>query len=352
MSLLKAIRTRDASALPGRRDEAWRYSDLKGALRTVPEASPPAPAPDGPPPLADVATDNAIVVVNGHSPTIRFVAQAGAPRTLRLRVVAEASNTAHSGVLALELPEGADLTLIETYEGSGSAYVSDFALAISMGAGARLERIVLLDEPADAVSVSQAEVELSPRADFRQTVIASGARLQRHETQVRHPGGGASARLDGLYLLADRRHADLTTVLTHAAPDGVADQLTKGLVRDQARGVFQGRIVVEEGADQTDARMAHHALLLNDGAEVDAKPELEIYADDVSCTHGNTVGSLDEDALFYMRSRGIPEAEARALLMEAFVGQVVDRIEHEGAREAVRAWVAARLTAMASGAAS
>jgi Fe-S cluster assembly protein SufD len=107
--------------------------------------------------------------------------------------------------------------------------------------------------------------------------------------------------------------------------------------------VFQGRIVVEEGADRTDARMGHHALLLNDGAEVDAKPELEIYADDVSCAHGNTVGSIDEDALFYMKARGLPDAEARALLMEAFIGEVVDRIERETAREAVRLFVAERL---------
>ncbi len=343
MSLLKAIRTRDASALPGRRDEAWRYSDLKGVLRAIPESSPTAPAPTAPPPLAAIAADNEIVVVNGRCAVHRFVAQPGAPRVLRLRVVADADHTVHSGVLALDLPAGSDLTLIETYEGHGSAYVSDFALAISMGEGARLERIVLMDEAADAISVSQSEIELSPKAAFRQTVIASGARLQRHETQVRHPGGGARARLDGLYVLADRRHADFTTVLTHAGPDGVTDQLTKGLVKDQARGVFQGKIAVEEGADRTDARMGHHALLLNDGAEVDAKPELEIYADDVSCAHGNTVGSLDEDALFYIRSRGIPEAEARALLMEAFVGAVVDRIEHDAARDAARAWVADRL---------
>ena len=101
--------------------------------------------------------------------------------------------------------------------------------------------------------------------------------------------------------------------------------------------------MVEEGADRTDARMGHHALILSDRAEVDAKPELEIYADDVSCAHGNTVGALDDEALFYARQRGIPLDEARALLTEAFVGEVVDRIGHEGAREIVRAWVAERL---------
>ena len=115
------------------------------------------------------------------------------------------------------------------------------------------------------------------------------------------------------------------------------------MVTDQARGVFQGRIVVQPGADRTDARMGHHALILSDRAEVDAKPELEIFADDVACAHGNTVGALDEEALFYAEQRGIPEADARAMLTEAFVGEVVDRIAHEGAREVVRAWVANRL---------
>ena len=346
MSLMKAIATRDASLLPGRRDEDWRYSDLRAALRTVPGPSPEAARPTTPPPLAQLPADNEIVVVNGRCEVMGFHAVAGLPRTLRLRVVSHAEGTAHQGVLTLDLEPDAELTLIETYEGQGSGYLSDFSLAISIGEGARLERIVLIDEPADAVSISQSQVELRPGARFAQTVVATGGKLQRHETHVVHPGSGAEVRLDGLYLLGGKRHADLTSVVDHVAPDGVTTQLAKGLVRDQARGVFQGRIVVEEGADRTDARMGHHALLLNDGAEVDAKPELEIYADDVSCAHGNTVGSIDEDALFYMRARGLPDAEARALLMEAFIGAVVDRIERESARDAVRLFVAERLRAL------
>ncbi len=346
MSLMQALQARDASLLPGRRDEDWRWSDLRSVLRAVPPPSPAADKPTSPPPLAELATDSEIVVVNGRAETFGFHAVAGLPRTLRLRIVSRADQTAHQGALTLDIEPGAELTLIETYEGEGSGYLSDFSLAVSVGEGARLERIVLLDEPADAVSISQSQVELQAGAQFSQTVLASGAKLQRHETHVRHPGGGAQVRLDGLYLLGGRRHADLTTVVDHSAVDGVTDQLTKGLVKDQARGVFQGRIVVAQGADRTDARMGHHALLLNDGAEVDAKPELEIYADDVSCAHGNTVGSLDEDALFYMRARGLPEPEARALLMEAFVGEVVDRIRHEGARAAVHAWVSDKLRAL------
>lgn len=345
MSLMKAIETGDASLLPGRRTEDWRYSDLKGVLRAIPPRSPEADAPSTAAPLP-LETDNEIVVVNGRCEVFGFHARAGLPRTLRLRVVSRADGTVHQGALTLDLEPEADLTLIETYEGEGAGYVSELSLAISIGEGASLKRIVLLDEPADAISISQSQVELQPGARFAQTVIASGAKLQRHETHVFHPGGGADVQIDGLYLLAGKRHADLTSVVTHALPDGTTRQLTKGLVQDQARGVFQGKIVVEEGADRTDARMGHHALLLNDGAEVDAKPELEIYADDVSCAHGNTVGSLDEDALFYMKARGLPDADARALLMEAFIGEVIDGIQHEAAREQVHAWVALKLRSL------
>jgi Fe-S cluster assembly protein SufD len=128
--------------------------------------------------------------------------------------------------------------------------------------------------------------------------------------------------------------------VNHVGPGGTTDQLTKGSVRDAARAVFQGQIQVAPGADQTDARMGHHGLILSDGAEIDAKPELEIFADDVSCAHGNTVGALDEDALFYIRSRGVPLDQARAMLVEAFSQEVIDRIETEALREVAQAWLA------------
>jgi Fe-S cluster assembly protein SufD len=240
----------------------------------------------------------------------------------------------------IEVGAGGRLTLFETYESLVDGAACEADLDIRLGEGARLERIVLADGGAETVLVSRAEVTLAPGARLAQTTLTAGGRRLRLETRVAHPGGGAAARLDGVYLLADRRHADLTTVVDHVGPGGTTDQLSKGVVGGQARGVFQGRIVVRPGADQTDARMGHHALILSERAEVDAKPELEIFADDVACAHGNTVGALDEDALFYAEQRGIPEAEARAMLTEAFVGEVVDRIEHEGARNVVRAWAA------------
>jgi Fe-S cluster assembly protein SufD len=337
MSLARAIETGDLAQLPSRREEDWHWTDLRGLIRQLPEPSAPIAAalPAGP---FDALADRVLMVANGRGPT-----EGAGEGVTALRFVGEGGG-AHAADHAIGVPAGASLVLLESYEGEGG-HVAEFDLSIRLGEGARLERIVLADEDAAAVIVSRAEVELAPGASFAQTVIASGARRQRLETRVSHPGGGASARLDGVYVLADQRHADITTVVTHAGMDGTTEQLTKGVVRDQARGVFQGRIVVQPGADKTDARMGHHALILSERAEVDAKPELEIFADDVACAHGNTVGALDQDALFYAEQRGIPEPEARALLTEAFLGEVVDRIVHEGAREVVRAWVADRLRA-------
>ncbi len=345
MSLAAAITTGDVGQLPSRRDEAWRWSDLRGALRAIPPASTPLDAAAvAPGPFADLA-DETVLFLNGAlaAGPAAVTIEAGRSAPLALRFVS-AGEGAHAAAWSLTLAPGARLVLLEQYEGQG-AYVADAALDITLGEGASLERVVLVDEAEGAISVSLAQVVLAPRARFAQTVLTAGAKRQRTETQVAHPGGGAAVRMDGVYLLDGARHADLTTRLTHRGVDGTATQLTKGAVRGQARGVFQGKIVVAEGADRTDARMGHHALILSDKAEVDAKPELEIYADDVSCAHGNTVGALDEEALFYAGQRGIPEAQARAMLTEAFVAEVVDRIEHDGARDVARAWVAARLGA-------
>lgn len=340
MSVASAIKTRDAAELPGKRDEAWRWTDLRGLIREVPAPSAaldPATLPAG---VFDSMADDVVVIANGAG-AARIVVEPGATKVVVLRIVSRGDG-AHAARVSVDVAAGGKLTLLETYEGEG-AYLGQTGLLFGLARDATVERIVLAADDADGVTVSQAEVQLAPGAAFAQSMITSGARRQRLETLVRHPGGHATLRLDGVYLLADKRHADLTTVVTHAAVDGATQQLTKGVARDQARAVFQGKIIVAEGADRTDARMGHHALILSDRAEVDAKPELEIYADDVSCAHGNTVGALDEDALFYARQRGMPEADARALLTEAFIGEVIDRIDHEPAREIVRAWAAERL---------
>jgi Fe-S cluster assembly protein SufD len=339
LSLSTAIRDRDVAELPGKRDEDWRWTDLRGLIRKLPPPSEPFTAEVGPGPFDALASDRR-VIVNGRGADPIEIAR-GKTAVVAARFVSRGAGV-HVARLNVIVGPDARLTLLESYESDGAS-LSQAAITVTLHPGARIERLVLAQDDAEAVSVSQAQVSLAARARFAQTVVTSGARRQRLETRVQHPGAAAELRLDGVYLLADKRHSDQTTVVTHAGPDGVTAQLAKGVVRDQARGIFQGRIVVEEGADRTDARMGHHALILSDRAEVDAKPELEIYADDVACAHGNTVGALDEDALFYARQRGMPEAEARALLTEAFIGEVVDRIGHEGAREVVRAWAAERL---------
>ena len=319
VGLASAIETGDLALLPSRRDEDWRWTDLRALVRTLPAAAP-------------ARTEN-LVVPPGES------------RTAELHF-SSAPAVAQVSRIAIEVGDGARFVLIEHYSGSADG-LADIEIAISLGVKSSLERVVFTDDSDDGILVSRADVVIAPGAALAQTVLVSGGRRQRIETQVIHPGAGATVRMDGLYLLSDKRHADITTVVTHAGVDGLTDQLAKSVVRDQARAVFQGRIVVSPGADRTEARMAHHALVLSDRAEVDAKPELEIYADDVVCAHGNTVGALDDDAMFYARQRGIPEDEARAMLTLAFVAEVVDRIEDEPAREAARAWVAARLGAAA-----
>ena len=338
MSVDLAIRTRDASALPSRRDEDWRWTDLRGLIRAVPLASEAFAGDLGDGPFSALAATSRVLVNGGEA---EITVGASEKLALALRIISRGAGS-HATRVSITLGAGARLRLLESYESDGASLAST-EIQISLAEGAAAERVVVAEDHADAVSVSQAEIALAAGAEYSQTILTSGARRQRLETRVTHPGGGATLRLDGVYLLADKRHADLTTVVTHAGTDGTTAQLTKGVVRDQARGVFQGRIVVETGADRTDARMGHHALILSDRAEVDAKPELLIHADDVSCAHGNTVGALDEDALFYARQRGMDEDTAKALLTEAFVGEVVDRIAFDAAREIARGWVAQRL---------
>jgi Fe-S cluster assembly protein SufD len=340
MSLASALKSGDLASLPGRRDEDWRWTDLRGLIRVAPPASPEV-SEVAPNPALAALREPVIVHANGH---LIHDEGGSASEGMRLRrFVSATDGTAHALERALEVPANGRLLLIDSFEGQAGGYVADARFPIRVGEGARLERVVLLDDAADAISVALTEVDLAPGAHFHQTVLASGAKRQRFETRVRHHGGGAEARLDGVYLLADQRHSDQTTVIEHLEPSGATLQLTKGIVQDQARGVFQGRIVVAVGADGTDAKMGHHALVLSDRAEVDAKPELEIWADDVACAHGNTVGALDEEALFYARSRGIPEDQARALLIGAFLAEVADRIEHIQARELAHQWIAANL---------
>jgi len=339
MTLARAIETGDVTELPSRRDEDWRWSDLRGLIRAIPPASPDASA-RGEGPFAAVCAET-MLVINGGSARIHLAA--GEKKTIALRLISRAEGTSHSADVAVTVAEGAELTLLESHESFGAGYITDVEMDITLGASAVLERVVVATEAADAIAVTLARVGIGAGSKFAQTTLAIGAKRQRIETRLAHPGAGAAVRLDGVYLVGEKRHTDLTSTVTHKGEGGTTDQLTKGAVAGQGRGVFQGRITVERGADKTDAKMGHHALILDDRGEVDSKPELLIFADDVACAHGNTVGQLDEQAIFYARQRGMTLAEARALLTEAFIGEVIDRIEHDGARDVARTWASEKL---------
>jgi Fe-S cluster assembly protein SufD len=343
-----AIDLRDAETFPTRRVEDWKWTDLRRWLREAPEPSPAIEVARHTGPFAAFGGSE-LIFANGRAfdgkPALEFPVIVD--QVVQLRFVTDANHTGHQGECDLHVLENKSLLLLESYEGRGEGYVANTSLGIRLDPGASVTRIVWLADAADAISISRADIQLSAGARFEQTVLASGAKIQRHETHVAHPGEGASVRLDGVYVNGGERHADLTTVVEHTGVGGETVQLTKGVVAGRARGVFQGRIIVNHGADKTDARMGHHALILSDRAEVDAKPELEIYADDVACAHGNTIGAIDENALFYAMSRGLPEPDARALLTQAFLGEVVDRIEREDVRDVARAWLADQLEGLA-----
>ena len=337
---LPVIDLTKAETYPSRRVESWKYTDLRKLLREAPEASPKV-AIEGEGPFASLEGET-IAFANGHAVGVSDFIASG-KQTVRLRLVSDATGTGHTASVKIVARPGAELLLLESHEGVGSAYVAHNKIDIDVAPGAVVTRLVLVDDVEDAIAVCNAEVKLQPGGRYYQTILSTGAKLQRLETRLGQGAQEADARLDAAYVLKGSRHTDMTTVVEHQAENGTTSQLTKGVVHDTARGVFQGKIVVRRGADGTDARMGHHALITSDRGEVDAKPELIIYADEVQCAHGNTVGNLDESALFYMQQRGIPLEEARGLLAEAFLMEVVERIEDEPAKEVVREWLTAKL---------
>jgi Fe-S cluster assembly protein SufD len=224
------------------------------------------------------------------------------------------------------------VTVVERYQTAAQA-MAMVAVEYTIGRNARLERLILIDENPDAIVLTGSNVTLEPGAHLQQTAYTFGGKLFRQQTNLRHGGQGATAAMNAVYLLNDGRHADFTSTATMSEPDGQLEQLIKGVVAKGGHGVFQGKILVNKDAQKTDARMNHRGILLEDGAEIDAKPELEIYADDVACAHGNAIGAMDELALFYMRQRGLPEDKARSLLIESFLAEPLEAIRHDKARE-------------------
>jgi Fe-S cluster assembly protein SufD len=240
---------------------------------------------------------------------------------------------------AVRLGAGARLTLIEAAVGSGT-YLHNPVLEITVGAGATLTHLRLQDEGRSAFHLSAVYADVGEGGTYDSFALTLGARLARMEVHARLAGPNAAAHLNAAQLLSGSQHADFTTVVRHDAPNCASRQTVKNVLAGRSHGVFQGKIEVARGAQKTDGYQMNQALLLSPDAEVNSKPQLEIYADDVKCSHGATVGELDADQFFYLRTRGIPAAEARAILVRAFLAEALDPIAHEAGRAALEAAVA------------
>jgi Fe-S cluster assembly protein SufD len=381
----------DAAGLPHRRVEEWKYTDLRALMR---EAKPLA-GPAGAKPKGDIAAIlsgidvDCIAIVNGRyepnwsdaktpdpgvtfaelfkfladNPEYRlgqvpggddpaqwlntaFMSGGVALRVKRGTAVARPIHIAHvfSGNAAAAMyprvvvivEPGAQVTLIESFSGpEGVDYQVNSALELVIGDGARVDHIKVGCDGGAALRVSTLGVTVGAKATYRDFAFTLGGAVVRNQTFVRFAGEGSEGAIDGASLLKGRQHVDNTLVINHAVGHCVSRERFKSVLDGESHGIFQGKIIVEPYAQKTDGKMMTRALLLSDEAEADNKPELEIFADDVVCGHGATAGALDPGLKFYLMSRGISAKEAEALLVQAFIAEVIEEIAHEGIRDAL-----------------
>ncbi len=394
--------------LPHRRVEEWKYTDLRALMRDAkPLASPPdaqakARAKSAGALIGDVEARRLVFVDGAFVPelsdtaaleeglTVRSLAAAlagdAADLTEHLGKLAPASDVAvalntalmgdgavirvgagatierplHLVFTASEKPaasfvrslmiveQGARVMLVESHEGpDGSDYQVNAVLELFVADKAHVDHVKIIGEGAEALHVSTLAAAIGAKARFNSFTFTIGGAVVRNQLFLKFDGEGTVANIRGATLLKGRQHADTTLVANHIARGCQSREVFKSVLDDEAHGVFQGRIVVRQGAQQTDAKMMTRALLLSERAEADNKPELEIFADDVQCGHGATAGALDDELKFYLMARGIPAAEAEALLIQAFLGEAVEGIEHAGLREALMDQVAAWLRSRA-----
>lgn len=249
--------------------------------------------------------------------------------------------------LTVVLEDGAQLTLIERHQGVGSFW-KNMVTDIRVGQNARLNHIRLCGDSNEAINTNMVALTAAKDAVYNGFSLNTGSALSRHEIHATLTGENAEISFNGINALKGNQHGDTTIVIEHAAPHCRSNQFYRTILDDKARGVFQGKVHVHQIAQKTDGYQLSNAILLSPKAEMDTKPELEIYADDVKCSHGATTGQLDDEPLFYLRSRGLTLAQARMLMLQSFVGEVVDTIADENIRtnieEAVNSWLQTSLS--------
>jgi Fe-S cluster assembly protein SufD len=232
--------------------------------------------------------------------------------------------------------KNAQATIVERYVGEG-AYFTNAVTEIALAEHAIVDHVKVQQESGSAYHVATTQVAQGARSTFSTHYLSLGGLLTRNEVRVRFDGEHAEATVNGLYLAGGKQHVDNFTVIDHAQPNCASHELYKGILNDRAHGVFNGKIFVRKDAQKTDAKQTNKVLLLSDDATINTKPQLEIFADDVKCTHGATIGQLDEAQLFYLQSRGIPLNAARRLLTFAFANDVVGRVKIEAIRQELEA---------------
>jgi Fe-S cluster assembly protein SufD len=340
----------NAIVLPNRRVEDWKYSDLRSvtdadAVSGAPTAAWAVTALSGAVNIADLPA----IMPRGEHGAMADVAISSAKAGPYVRLAKGETGSVRlllteggHGRALIAVEDGASLTLQETGQAPDFANI---AVEIVIGRNARLTHIRHTPQN-DAAQVIDYSVRVASGGVYRAHFANFGAKLSRTELHIALEGEGAETHLSGVGVL-NGLHADVTTHVTHAVPNTHSTQLFKYVAGGHSRGVYQGKVSVAVGANGSDSRQSAKGLLLGNRAEIDLKPELEILADDVKCAHGAAVGDLDAESLFYLRARGIPEAEARALLMRAFIGDAVDQIEDETIRATVWQAVDAALEGLA-----
>ncbi|HEY1797965.1 MAG TPA: Fe-S cluster assembly protein SufD [Stellaceae bacterium] len=354
---------------PSRRSEGWRYLDLRGlqdkprlpaaAETRLPEitragvwlgsvAKAIAERPDLLRVALEDGTDEAFAALNAAFFAGGFVLDVGPGATvgqpIEIAHAASSGGSLHTKTL-INLAADSRATLFETYAGDGAYWRND-VVDIRLGPGAVLDRIVCIEEGAEAAHIGDVRVTLGEKARFGAFVLLLGGKTVRHELSVVMAGEGARCRIDGAFVVGGSDEANIVTMIDHRAAGGETRELIKGVAAGRGHGAFQGTIKVRAGAQQTDAQQTSRSLIIGRRAVIDTKPELEILADDVKCAHGASVGDLDEASLFYLRARGIPEGEARRLLIEGFVREAVERVSDVGVRETLMERLGSRLATL------
>ncbi|MGM4927993.1 Fe-S cluster assembly protein SufD [Tardiphaga sp. 1201_B9_N1_1] len=381
------------TGLPTRRIEEWKYTDLRNLLRDV---APLAPAPDQAA-LAQAAklvetlgtgdtqklvivdgvfaaglsdlTSGGGVTVHALSAMLDDATSATRADLLRSRIVDPmiALNAAFAtdGMLIdiaddavparplhivhvatrpsvaaftrslVRIGNRARVTLVESFVAteSAKAYQAHDAVVIWIGDDSDLQHVRVMEDAGDAANIATAIVTVGARTKFNTFSLTTGGGVSRYQSFITLAGVDSELSTNSVHLLRDKQHGDCTFVIEHAAPNCLSRELFRAVLDDRAHSVFQGRINVHQIAQKTDGKMMSRALLLSDEAEIDNKPELEIFADDVQCGHGATIGALDDSLLFYLRARGLPEKAAQALLIQAFVGEALESIVNDDLRD-------------------